>query len=264
MSIPVYYINLDTRPDRRDFMERQFEELGITAERFAAVTKSELATESRELGVNPGQLACGRSHAAVWRRLLDSTEERALVLEDDALLAPAVADLVRARHLPQADLLRIEARPEPTLLGRSMPGWNGPFQVRQLLSWAQGTAGYVISRSAAERWLAHPDLDRMPIDHFLFNRDGPCLTEDCVYATDPGFCIQLDLLPAQSEVAAARSDLISERDSQVPKAANLGARLARMRFKARLTLYDWTNIARRGALLRTTRRPVAFAGPASA
>jgi len=37
----IYYINLDSRIDRREKMEEQLNKLGITAERFPAITLTE-------------------------------------------------------------------------------------------------------------------------------------------------------------------------------------------------------------------------------
>jgi glycosyl transferase family 25 len=71
MSIQAYYINLDTRPDRRAQMEADLERMGIPAERFAAIPHS------------MGHVGCSKSHIEVLRLGHASEAEHVLVFEDD-------------------------------------------------------------------------------------------------------------------------------------------------------------------------------------
>ena len=43
----IYYINLARRTDRRDFMEAQFQKLGLAATRIEAVTPADISEELR-------------------------------------------------------------------------------------------------------------------------------------------------------------------------------------------------------------------------
>lgn len=44
-QLPVFYINLDSRPDRRQFMEEQFARLSVQVERVSARTIADVPTE---------------------------------------------------------------------------------------------------------------------------------------------------------------------------------------------------------------------------
>jgi hypothetical protein len=45
-QLPVFYINVAARTDRRDFMESQFAELGIPVERIEAVLPDQIPAEA--------------------------------------------------------------------------------------------------------------------------------------------------------------------------------------------------------------------------
>ena len=66
-----FYINLDSRPDRRTLIEAECTRLGLDAERFPAIQRS------------PGGLGCGESHLAVLRLARERGYDRVMVLEDD-------------------------------------------------------------------------------------------------------------------------------------------------------------------------------------
>jgi len=98
-QIPVYYINLAPRTDRRQFMEEQFSRLGIVAERIDAVTIADVGETRMALHADPRnpwamtrvEVACGMSHEKAWRHMLDAGREFALILEDDAVLGDGVS-----------------------------------------------------------------------------------------------------------------------------------------------------------------------------
>jgi glycosyl transferase family 25 len=66
-----FYINLDSRPDRRVLIEAECARLGLDAERFPAIVRT------------PGGLGCGESHLAVLRLARERGYDRVLILEDD-------------------------------------------------------------------------------------------------------------------------------------------------------------------------------------
>ncbi|MBN9310933.1 glycosyltransferase family 25 protein [Devosia sp.] len=224
--IPVFYINLDARIDRRAHMEKQFEQLGIAAERISAVTVAEvpaaLVARVQRPGhfyrVGTGDLACGLSHQRLWQTLVDRQLDEALVLEDDAILSPEVMPFLAPGLLARAgaDLIRLETRRQAVRLGRPRFAVDG-VQLRELLSTHRGTAGYLLSRAAAEAALASPVVNDMAVDRFLFGRFGPNLWRTTVLQADPSPIVQLDKAdpastgkalpvkgPAHSEIAGTR------------------------------------------------------------
>ncbi|MFT7532594.1 MAG: GR25 family glycosyltransferase involved in LPS biosynthesis [Gammaproteobacteria bacterium] len=93
----IYYINLNEREDRREFMEGQLSKIKIPHERFTAIRPSEEDLNgqyknfynrfaNQEKYIVPkllGTLGCYLSHYFVQKKALESTHGNYLVLEDD-------------------------------------------------------------------------------------------------------------------------------------------------------------------------------------
>lgn len=70
-----YYINLDSRQDRREKIESQFEKFEIRGiQRFSAIEE-----------YDSGPLNCKKSHFAILEKLVNSDYDSILILEDDCL-----------------------------------------------------------------------------------------------------------------------------------------------------------------------------------
>jgi GR25 family glycosyltransferase involved in LPS biosynthesis len=267
-TIPVYYINLASRPDRRAFMERQFAELGIVAERIEAVRMDEVPRDLLEWHrtthslwrMAEGDLACGFSHQRCWEQLLDSGAPAALILEDDVQLAAPVLDFL-GPDLPGrlgADLLKLETFLSPVKLG-SASQRVGPIELRELCSSQMGGAAYILTRDAARRSLASELRNQMGIDRFLFGRGGYHLLRSRVLQAIPSPCIQLDKLDVadrvgESNIAVTRKPSPPTRPAR-DRTAVLGLQLDHIGRLARLASRDF------GAL-RRPRVVVPFVGEA--
>jgi GR25 family glycosyltransferase involved in LPS biosynthesis len=261
--IPVFYINLASRPDRREHMERQFALLGVAAERIEAVTPatSDPKWVARAEGkVWSTELACTLSHHAIWSLMIERGLDAALVLEDDMLLAPALAALVARWNRDDVDLLRLETRRRRVMLGRAID-LSGGLTARQMLSHEAGTGAYLITRDLAARIIDDPRLARFPIDKFLFGRDGPCLRRDRLFVSCPALALPLDLTSAAGK-QANRSDIRPERAARGAtrrRSRTLGAKLGRMAANFLHAGLEIAHAARKGALLSLTRSRVPFA-----
>ena len=69
-GLPAFFINLDSRPDRRFRMEQHLAEHGVLAERLRATTPADLPDELLVRAadrLSPGELACTASYLAAWR-----------------------------------------------------------------------------------------------------------------------------------------------------------------------------------------------------
>ena len=168
MKIDCYYINLDSRPDRDLFMRRQLSALGISAIRVPASTGSDVSVAN----LARAEVGCIRSHLDAWDRLLASDADAALILEDDAILVEDVASLLRNIEGDWFDILRLEWRRPPLLVGRQAGQLNEPYSAFRLISTISGTAAYVITRAAAARLRDRPAVLEMPFDNFLFGPTG--------------------------------------------------------------------------------------------
>lgn len=93
----IFYINLDHRADRKQFMEDQFSRFGITAERFSAVNLTKEQNDDMvRRGCNfyddprpdyaPRIKSCTLSHLTVLFRSKLMDYENVLIFEDDALI----------------------------------------------------------------------------------------------------------------------------------------------------------------------------------
>ena len=69
----VFYINLESREDRRKLIEQELAELGWNYERFNAIPNS------------IGPLGCSHSHLSVIRKAKERNLDYVVVVEDDAL-----------------------------------------------------------------------------------------------------------------------------------------------------------------------------------
>lgn len=180
----TYVLNLDRHPERLATIAAQLDAQGADWVRFAAVDGAKLSEEALDCLVarsgpiprmTRGARACTASHILIFRQFLETTADYALVLEDDAALAPTLAvdlaALVAAggfdilninRQTPSGQTKRLIVRRRPTL---EMAG----FAVHDLVGIHYGTAGYVISRHAAQVVLDLYPMPDVPIDHILFN-----------------------------------------------------------------------------------------------
>lgn len=246
-------------------MERQFGQLGVTAERIEAVRMDEVpralvdwhATTRSLWRLAAGDLACGLSHQRCWQHLLAADAPAALVLEDDVVLNPSVLDFLDP-GLPRrlsTDLLKLETFNSPVKLG-SATLEVGTTQLRELCSSQMGGAAYILTRDAARDSLASPLRNQMGIDRFLFGRGGYHLLRSRVLQAVPSPCIQLDKLDAvdgigESNIAGTRTAAPDRPARDV--AAIIGLHLDHVARLLRLASRDL-------AALRAPRVVVPFAG----
>ena len=67
----IVYINLERREDRRQEIEQELSQYGLSGERFNAIVKT------------PGIVGCGLSHLAVLQKAQEAGWDNILILEDD-------------------------------------------------------------------------------------------------------------------------------------------------------------------------------------
>lgn len=94
-SLSIVYINLDSRPDRRENMERQLshffgsKDLHSNAfQRFRAMTPMDVR-EAEQKGLchfkpmSGERKGCAYSHFQIWKQFLNSSKQYLMILEDD-------------------------------------------------------------------------------------------------------------------------------------------------------------------------------------
>jgi len=209
MPHPIYYINLASRPDRRTFMERQLNNLGLEGRRVEAITPADISAatiaqlcdRNQRFYRRENELACTLSHKKAWREILEGGHDQAVVLEDDALLSSRLpAFLASLENLP-FDILRFEAASRRIRVLPVTTTLESGIRIRPFRSTPFGSSGYVVTAQAIRRMIDHPNVGRLPIDVALygtFSEPGQSLRR---YHTDPALCIQLGNQPEAGDVA---------------------------------------------------------------
>ena len=211
LPTPIYFVNQDARPERRQFMAEQFERLGLAATRIAGAEPAELTGDQLACYCNqrnvhflsPQQLCCSLGHFRAWQAFLATGADRALILEDDAVLSERLPGFLAELPGMPCDVLRVEISSRPHLtsepVGESICG----IGFRQFRSTGWGSAAYIISRQAAEGLLANPHLFDLPTDAMLFCPLELPAKELRLLQADPALCVQLRERPGQVEAGVS-------------------------------------------------------------
>lgn len=183
-TFSTYVLNLDRHPDRLARMAEQLDAQGMVWVRFPAVDGAGLSDADLDRLVAPsgpiprmprGARACTASHIAILRQFLAGGADYALILEDDAEIASELGESLEAiLAAGDFDILNLNrqtprGRDKRLVVRRKASLRVGGFAVHDLVGIHYGTAGYVISRLAAQAVLERYARPDMPIDHILFN-----------------------------------------------------------------------------------------------
>jgi GR25 family glycosyltransferase involved in LPS biosynthesis len=182
----IYYINLDTRKDRKEQFEAQ-EALATMppVERITGVhglsvdikkdkrvgvnTRVQVITEYRRSHYeihSRGAIGASLSHLKAWKTFLNSKAKYALILEDDVKLPPTFSIMVRdcAKDLPANwDVWILGWNHTPVDTGK-----NGQSPFRRILHFV-GAHCYIITRHAARAFVDEVFPIETHIEHFMNN-----------------------------------------------------------------------------------------------
>lgn len=197
--LPIFYINLASRRDRRDFMEAQLQSLGLKGTRIEAVTPADISPGDADRycnGENPtylrkNELACTMSHERCWQTMLDMGAEHALVFEDDVKMSARLPAFLAEINSIGAELIRIDALGSTIRVYPVHQALSCGIELRRFRSTTIGAAGYIISRSAAEKFLGHPEFRARAFDLVLydpFESPGSLVSR---VLTEPALCQQV-------------------------------------------------------------------------
>lgn len=220
--LPIFYINMASRPDRRAHVEQQLDVLGLVGTRIDAVTAADLELLPGA-PLSPGELGCSRSHQKIWRILAEQDIPAALILEDDVLLASEVPLLLSDPRLLDGgvEAIQLETRGYTSaLVGPAVPTAAPGVSRSRLMSSSLGSAAYIMTAGLARRLLARPDVDRLALDHLLFGWAGELCYEARIFQTLPALAIQLDQT-VDGRRGAGRSDLDDNRLTGTPRRRSL-------------------------------------------
>ena len=210
--MPIFYINMASRPDRREHVEGQLAALGLTGTYVPAVTPADFQLPPGS-PLSPGELGCSRSHQKIWQLLADQNIPAALILEDDVMLAAEVPALLADPDLLKGgvEAIQFETRGFTSALVGPAVQTAAPGVTRnRLMSSSLGSAAYIMTATLARRLLARPDVDRLALDHLLFGWAGGLCYDARIFQTLPALAIQLDQT-IDGRRGAGRSDLDDNR-----------------------------------------------------
>ena len=181
MSVPIYVINLDRRPDRLRAVIGDFDRLGLGIERVPAVDAAMVTDSALRERVNLdfqlGKMGRGSeanvlSHCRALETFLGTPAPAALILEDDAEPAHDLPHFLRSLDWwPEPfGLVKFEAFGRKELFfGRECAPRHRERQLRPIALWTAGSAAYMVNREAARDILDMCRDATMPIDHMLFD-----------------------------------------------------------------------------------------------
>ncbi len=220
----AYYINLDRRPDRRAAMEARFLALAMDFVRVQGLIPDDATVEQRRRYCNPlayrwrteGELACSISHLAAMQAFLDSGAAFAAVFEDDVMLSPSLDEFLRDFELAglPIDLLRLETDCASQRRKPRRDQQFGVYSICRMFSTGRGTAGYVVSRRAAERIIAGEEVLFSLTDQALFNPYERLAQELTMRQLDPALVMQ-EIIPGDTDKGTGVSDLEALRLARI-------------------------------------------------
>lgn len=185
-------INLDRSIDRLVEITTEFARIGVSFERIAAVdARSDSLSFPALPHLTKAEIACFLSHRKCWQIIADGADQYVAIFEDDAVLKGDAGPLLSNHDWvpPDADIIKLETMFGQVRLGRIASIGNG-HAVARLVGEHLGTAGYVISKGAAQRLLHRIKHLKEPIDLTLFSPNSFIFAINKTYQLVPALCVQ--------------------------------------------------------------------------
>ena len=196
----IFFINLDRRPERRAFMERQLNALGVKCERVTGIDGRELSKADRRRHLRAfrwwcangyrarnGEIGCALSHQTIYDCMISREIDCACILEDDIRLTGQFAEMLVA-----SERLLSSSTPANVIILSPYKGKRKPESAMPSLlpvKWAVSAGGYVLDKEAARRLLAV----NVPL-HTTIDNWGRLarLAKIKLFAANPTVCLQDD------------------------------------------------------------------------
>lgn len=191
-----YVINLARAKRRWQSISAQLNDLGVVFERVEAADgpkgfKGKLDTSSFGRNLSNSEIGCYLSHIYCWKRLVSSSEEFAVIMEDDAVLSRRIVPFVLNGEWipPKVDLIQLFSWTKNVQLVKVLPEKKSVRDgelIRQIKPTPMGLLVYVISRRAAA-YAIESSRDKIcaPVDEALFNPQFPYAKKFPVWKLNP-------------------------------------------------------------------------------
>lgn len=189
-----YVINLDRSPDRWEHMQKQLSTIGtqhtsLKIQRVVGVdgyklTENEISFHQQSAfslskiacprDLSKAEIGCYLSHKKCWEKLINSSSDWGLILEDDITIFPSASKYIESPSwIPKGiDLVQIFIPTNPWLAlvdKKNIKLLNNATLYHPLKPSPIGCLAYFISKKAAKEAIEHSQKLSMPVDEFLFS-----------------------------------------------------------------------------------------------
>ena len=174
----AYIINLDSAHDRWKYVEQHYGHCDLTVVRVAGVDGRTLESPIENFNEggyrrwhgqtkSVGQIGCYFSHLKCLQLFLSSSEEVAVIAEDDARPVPEIADIVHAAQQYECfwDILRLCGTNR--LHAVAYASLTKTYSIGVCYAKLCGTGAYAVNRQAAKVLLKQLTPMWLPIDHAI-------------------------------------------------------------------------------------------------
>lgn len=221
--IPIFFINLETQPERFKWFADQCASLGLEAIRVDAVNGHELSDQKLDVlrqkrrmdtHFGPAEIGCYLSHWRAWEYFLATEHDWGFIAEDDIHLALDSPVFFQSSDWipPDADVIKAESTFKKCHLGKSVDLNGNVRSLRRLLSLHGGGGGYFLNRRSAEALCNHANCVAEPVDLLIFDPKLGFFGKNIVYQIDPAIGVQ-DLFFSRKIANFQKSSLEVERQA---------------------------------------------------
>ena len=165
----TYVINLDSRKDRLQSIDKDLKKINLEYERFSACDGKKIEIYSKDIDkyfdknnkLTPGQIGCALSHIKIWEKAIKDNNKYTLVLEDDAIIPSNFWKKINNLDIKKFKLLFLQL----SNIKCKKKKKNLYYPIKDKGNW--GTTAYIIHNNFAKKILK--SKINSPIDVHLSN-----------------------------------------------------------------------------------------------
>jgi GR25 family glycosyltransferase involved in LPS biosynthesis len=187
-NIDIHVINLKSRPIKKKYIQKQFDEQNIKFNFFEAVDGNNLNPESliKKGIIDPntstkyskrvlrkGEIGCSMSHVSIWMKLLNSNKKYALIFEDDAILCDnfkqKLYNTINEANTTNWDVLYLNENCY-NHFGKKCDGESVTENIIRPKNVGYGLYGYIITKEGVKKLFKNVLPFIIPIDNYIIEK----------------------------------------------------------------------------------------------